>query len=282
MSLFAKIMVVVNLILAVVFLAAAGTFLNATESWKAKHGAAVTLHATEKTNLEKQRDGQAAQKDQAVTAAGHAETAKVAAEAKLSVLQNSSQALHEHNQKLEESLKTLAGTQQDMQTKNSELQTIIEDLRNEVARVEGEKRSLRDQNTTLTESLSRSEQVAKDTGAALAAQEIANGELTAKVDSMGTTVAMYNKHFGPLPGDLRMKALNAVVQAVDNANDIYILSVGSADEVEEGWEFTIYRDGEYIATVVIDKVFKNHASARTKSGLKRKDAQAGDGASTIL
>ena len=282
MSLFAKIMVVVNLILAVVFLAAAGTFLNATESWKAKHGSAVALHLTEKTDLIGQRDGRESQRDTAMQAQSAAEIAKAAAEAKLNVLQTSNQAVHEHNQKLEESLKTLTGTQQDLQTKNSELQTIIGDLRNDVARVEGEKRTLRDQNTTLTESLKRSEQDAKDTGISLAAAEITNGELAAKVDSMGTTIAMYNKEFGPLPGDLRMKALNAVVQAVDNANDIYILSVGSADEVEEGWEFTIYRDGEYIATVVIDKVFKNHASARTKSGLKRKDAQAGDGASTIL
>ena len=99
---------------------------------------------------------------------------------------------------------------------------------------------------------------------------------------MGTTIAMYKKEYGELSGGPMMKPLNAVVQAVDNANDIYILSVGSADEVEEGWEFTVYRDGEYIATVVVDKVFKNHASAHTKSGLKRKDAQAGDSASTSL
>jgi septal ring factor EnvC (AmiA/AmiB activator) len=282
MSLFAKIMVVVNLILAVVFLSAAGTFLNATESWKAKH-TSVTKELTDTVDtLNAQIAGQKAQKEQAQTAATNAQASKAAAEGKLSVLQSSNQAVHEHNQKLEESLKTLAGTQQDLQTKNSELQTIIEDLRNEVARVEGEKRTLRDSNTTLTESLSRSQQEAKDTAAALSAAEIANGQLNSKVDSMGTTIAMYNKEFGPLPGGPQMDPLTAVVQAVDNANDIYILSVGSADNVQEGWEFTIYRDSEYIATVVIDKVFKNHASARTKSGMKRKDAQAGDGAKTIL
>jgi SMC interacting uncharacterized protein involved in chromosome segregation len=282
MSLFAKIMVVVNLILAVVFLAAAGTFLNATESWKAKHGSAVALHATEKSDLEAQVAGQTSQKEQAQAASTAASTAKAEAEGKLKTLQDSNEALHGHNQNLEASLKTLADTQQDLQTKNSELQSIIENLRNEVARVEGEKAALRDQNTTLTESLGRAQQEAKDTAASLAAQEKANGELTSALDSMGTTLEMYKKEYGALSGGPQMKPLNAVVQAVDNANDIYILSVGSADEFDDGCDFTIHRNGEYIATVVVDKVFKNHASARTKSGLKRKDAQTGDGASTIL
>ena len=282
MSLFAKIMVVVNLILAVVFLAAAGTFLNATESWKAKHGSAVALHATEKSDLESQRDAQASQKDTAVAASSAAVAAKAEAEGKLKVLQDSNEALHTHNQNLEGSLKTLADTQQDLQTKNSELQAIIEGLRSEVAQAESDKAGLRDANTTLTESLARAEQAAADTAASLVAQEIANGELTAAMDSMDTTLTMYKKEFGALPGGVQMKPLNAVVQAVDNENDIYILSVGSADEVEEGWEFTIYRDGEYIATVVVDKVFQNHASAHTKSGLKSKEAQTGDNASTIL
>ena len=143
MSLFAKIMVVVNLILAVVFLAAAGTFLNATQSWKAQHGSAVALHATEKSDLQSQVAGHISSKESAVNAANAAEAAKQGAESKLSVLQNSNEALHAHNQKLEESLKTLATTQQDLQTKNSELQSLVENLRNEVARVEGEKAALR-------------------------------------------------------------------------------------------------------------------------------------------
>ena len=282
MSLFAKIMVVVNLILAVVFLAAAGTFLNATESWKARHNSAAAKHVQELDDVKLQRDAREKARDTAKSAANAAEVAKAGAEGKLLVLQNSNEALSAHNQKLEESLKTLAGTQADLQTKNSELQTIVENLRTEVARVEGEKRSLKDQNTTLTESLGRSQQEAKDTAAALSAAEIANGDLSKKVDAQGTTIAMYNKEFGALSGGPRMMPLDAVVQAVDNANDIYILSVGSADKVKMGWEFTIYRNGEYISTVVVDKVFKNHASARTKSGLKKKDAQAGDGASTVL
>jgi len=282
MSLFAKIMVVVNLILAVVFLASAGTVLNAMESWKAKHGRDTEALQAENADLAKQRDAQTAAKDKAQGAANESEKAKVAAEEKLNVLQNSNDAVMAHNAKLEEQLQTLVNTQQDLQTKNSELQGIIENLRGELARAEGEKRDALAEGETLRQQVARLEQELADAGTALAAQEMANTAQAETIDQLNTTVAMYNKHFGPLPGGVTMKPLDAVVQAVDNANDIYILSVGSADGVTEGYEFTVHRNGEYIATVVVDKVFANHASARTKDGLKRKDAQAGDGASTIL
>lgn len=282
MSLFAKIMVVVNLILAVVFLSSAGTVLNAMESWKAKHGRDTQALTAERDDLARQRDSQIQQKETAIGAAAAAEQRATGAESKLDVLQNSADAVMAHNAKLEEQLQTLVNTQQDLQTKNSELQGIIENLRGELARAEGEKRDANSQVETLQQSVARLEQELSDTGAALASQEMANKAQSEQIDAQNTTIAMYNKHFGPLPGGVAMKPLDAVVQAVDNANDIYILSVGSKDGVQEGYEFTVHRNGEYIATVVVDKVFANHASAKTKDGLKRKDAQAGDGASTIL
>ena len=282
MSLFAKIMVVVNLILAVVFLASAGTVLNAMESWKAKHGRDTTELQASNADLESQRDAQASAKDRALSAQGASETAKVAAEAKLNVLQNSNDAVMAHNAKLEEQLQTLVNTQQDLQTKNSELQGIIENLRGELARAEGEKRDANAKVETLERSVARLEQQNADAAAALGAAEMAVTAAAEANDRLKTEIAMYNKHFGALPGGVAMKPLDAVVQAVDNANDIFILSVGSNDGVSEGYEFTVHRNGEYIATVVVDKVFANHASAHTKDGLKRKDAQAGDGASTIL
>ena len=283
MSLFAKIMVVVNLILAVVFLASAGTVLNAMESWKVRHGDDTKKLNDDIVALEGQVEAQKKAKETAQGAAAAAETAKVAAEEKLNVLQNSNDQVMAHNAKLEEQLQTLVNTQQDLQSTNSQLNTTIDDLRGQVARAEGEKRDANSQVETLTQTVARLEQEVADANAQVASQEAANVAQAEQLDQLNTTLAMYKKEFGPLPGGATMmKPLDAVIQAVDNANDIYILSVGSKDGVTEGYEFTVHRNGEYIATVVVDKVFSNHASARTKDGLKRKDAQAGDAASTIL
>ena len=53
-------------------------------------------------------------------------------------------------------------------------------------------------------------------------------------------------------------------------------------EALAGVEFTVFRGSEYIATIVIDKVFPNYASGRTKAGLKKREVQAGDEAATNL
>jgi hypothetical protein len=64
--------------------------------------------------------------------------------------------------------------------------------------------------------------------------------------------------------------------------DVYILSVGSKDGVKEGYEFTVYRGNEYVATVVVDHAYPNYSAAHTKPGTKKRDAQPGDEAATRL
>ena len=85
-----------------------------------------------------------------------------------------------------------------------------------------------------------------------------------------------------MSGAIAMKKIDAKVQAADNGVDIYILSVGSADGVTEGYEFHVYRGNTYVATVVVDKVFPNHCSTHVKDGLKKGDIRPGDDASTYL
>lgn len=53
----------------------------------------------------------------------------------------------------------------------------------------------------------------------------------------------------------------ANVQAFDLEHDIYILDVGSDDDVREGDRLAVTVDGGEPFTVVVDKVFNNHASA---------------------
>ncbi len=282
MSLFAKIMVVVNLILAVVFLSAAGTFLNATESWKSNYDVMEKEKDGVIEALTGQVDAQKTEKEAAKSAANTAQTAKAVAEAGMKTQQDSNNALMAQNNALQAQLEVLTTAQGDLQKINNESQTLVDTLRGDLARTEGEKRDANDMVQTLQEQIAGLNQQVADAEASLAAQEMANSSQADQIDQLGTTIAMYNKHFGPLPGGVVMKPLSAVVQAVDNANDIYILSVGSKDGVQEGYEFTIHRGGNYVATVVVDKVFANYASARTKDGLKNMDAQAGDSANTHL
>ena len=97
-----------------------------------------------------------------------------------------------------------------------------------------------------------------------------------------TTVAMYQKKFGALADVIQMKDVKGVVQAAHDADDIYIISVGAKDQVQVGYEFTVFRGNEYISTIVIDKVWPDKASGRTKAGMRRKPIVPGDEVATRL
>ena len=117
---------------------------------------------------------------------------------------------------------------------------------------------------------------------ALAAAETAANELREQLDTSSTLLARYKAEKGALSGGVTMASVKGVVQAVDNKVDIYVISVGIKDKVEVGYEFMVYRGSDYVSTIVIDKVFPNYASGRTKPGTKKRDVMAGDECATRL
>src|ERR1700733_9306487 len=113
MSLFARIMVVVNFILAVAFLAAAGTLLGAAEDYKAKY-------ETSKTALEKEVDLQKQlvndRDAKLVAASGRqsaAESSAASANASLKTLQSTNDQLFASFQSLKADYDKLAASQTD-------------------------------------------------------------------------------------------------------------------------------------------------------------------------
>jgi hypothetical protein len=55
--------------------------------------------------------------------------------------------------------------------------------------------------------------------------------------------------------------IDALVSAVDGAEDLVLLSVGSDQKVQEGYEFTIYRDASFIGKVKVTKVYPSLSGA---------------------
>jgi peptidoglycan hydrolase CwlO-like protein len=282
MSLFAKIMVVVNFFLAVAFLAAAGTLLGAAEDWKKRYEDSSSNAQQEITALKAQVD----QRDKSLTSErgrfSESEKGRVAAEANQKTLQDSNKALETANTELRRNLETLATAQKDLQGKNAEQSSTIDKLRNDLNSAETARREVESKYRASSEEVARLSQSVETAEKALAAQQAENTTLNSRLDELSTTISRYQKEKGQLTGAMSMKPVNGVVQAVSNKDDIYVLSVGRKDGVEEGYEFTVYRGSEYISTVVIDKVFEQYSSGRTKPGTKRKDVVAGDEATTQL
>jgi peptidoglycan hydrolase CwlO-like protein len=282
MSLFAKIMVIVNFILAVAFLAAAGTLLGASEDYKAKYEKALADAKDESTKL----NAQVTERENKIKETGiriaDTDKARAAAEALLKELQNSNTALSTAGAQLRADLDKLADAQKDLQNTLASQNKMIDEGRDalsksEAARKEGDAK-IKAQSDEIAR-LAQANETAEKTAAASAADAKV---LREKVDEQTTLLDRYKKEKGPITGGVTMKPVNGVVQACNNKVDIYIISVGSHDGVEVGYEFTVYRGSEYVSTIVIDKVFPNYASGTTKTGTKKRDVMAGDECTTRL
>ena len=103
-------------------------------------------------------------------------------------------------------------------------------------------------------------------------------EARARIAATGSSGAADKPKPAPTekPGTAAADAHECVVQAVDNKNDIYVISTGTKDGVEKGMEYEVRRGGEAIGSIVIDSVFPNYASGFRKPGGKDFAVQAGD------
>jgi len=283
MSMFAKIMVVVNFVLAVAFLAAAGTLLGAAEDYKYKYETAGKDWKDEKAKYEAQVSDFQNKLNDSSKRFTDLQTMKAAAEAQLKQLQDSNTATNAANTQLRGDLDKLSAAQKDLQEKLADLNKQIDSTRAELATSEAGRKEAMDKNKAQSDEIARLTQDKETAEKSLAAAATKSKSDAEQIDSLTTTVAMMKQSGGNTKsGAMAMSDVKGVVQAVDNKVDIYVLSVGSKDGVKAGYEFTIYRGSEYVSTIVIDKVFPNYSSGMTKPGTKKRDVMPGDEAATRL
>jgi len=102
-----------------------------------------------------------------------------------------------------------------------------------------------------------------------------------------TLIAMAQEHgvdFVALLSGPPVPAIDARVAAVKNdvQPGLVLLSVGSDDKVEKGFHFSIYRGSEFVGKVVVEKVLKDSCGCRVLFTKDNSQIQAGDSAATRL
>lgn len=282
MSMFAKIMVVVNFILAVAFLAAAGTLLGAAEDYKGQFEKYKKSAESDKAALNEQVEKATNKAKEAEGRFNSSEQTKAGAEGQLKQLQDSNSALNLANTQMRAELDKIAEAQKDLQAKLADLNTQLDKTRGDLAASEAGRKESNDKGKAQSDEIARLMQDKETTEKALAAAAVKEKELSEQADMQATLIARYKKEHGPLFGGKSSADIKGVVSAVDNKVDVYVLSVGSKDKVEVGDEFTVYRGSQYVSTIIIDKVFPNLSSGSTKPGTKKMDIQAGDECATRL
>jgi len=282
MSVIAKILIVLNLLLAVVFLGASATFLGQQESWKKKHDDLAAQKKLEIDDLTAQRDAatQRAREQEGVAGQKQAEVQEL--QATLAAKEADYQQITERFGTLTGQYERLSQTYKDAVAQNEDLTKRLNDAINDKDTALTEKRAAIDaQNAAVTERKRLEGEVENLQGqvAELNKRLVAMGE---ELESTKILVEAYQSQVGSLPDLMNPPTIRARVTAVDADLNIVMISVGSDDGVKKGYAFTVYRGDQYIGKVIIDKVEKDYASGYSKKELEAdgQTIQVGDDATT--
>lgn len=284
MSMVAKILIVLNLILAVMVMGAAGAYLQSAENWKVQYENQKTTLSGEIKELGGRLQQTQASLDEANRKATAAESARSAAE-------SANRTLSENNNLNQKKLADYNATLQAMEAKMGNLQANLEAARQENATLQGEKKQADDEKRAALAAKGAAETEQKrlenevaNLGSMLNASQKSGAEVAAQLEAANTTIDMYKGKFGSI--GLVGAPVKGQVLAADAKMDIYLISVGTKDGLKMADELTIYRNDQFVAVVVVDKVFDDKASVVVKrmngKPLKKADIQQGDKVASVF
>jgi hypothetical protein len=280
MSVIAKILIVLNLVLAVVFLGASATFLGQQESWKKKHDDLKSASAATIADLTAQRDG-------ANRTARDQETLAGQRQEQIAELQGTLQAKESDYTQITERYNTLLGQYERLSQTYKDAVALNDSLTQQKNALINEKDDALTAKRDAIDAKNAAETEQKRLEGELEAAQMANSELAKRHmelsdqhESQTVLLEAYVEKFGSLSDVMNPPTIRARVTAVDNNLNIVMLSVGRDDKVKVGFAFTVYRGNEYIGKVIIDKVEADYASGYSVKELEQGAIQVGDDATT--
>lgn len=280
----AKILIVLNLILAVAVMGAAGAYLQSAENWKKTSEEADAKYKSEIATLNERLGKTQVSLDEAGRAKAAALQAQAAAEA-------SNRTLTENNSVLVKQVNDISGSLEGINAKMKDLQGNLDAARTANERLQGEKKQAEDEKRAALDAQAKAETEQKrltaengNLSAMLDATQKDKVALADNLEAANTHLEMYKAKYGPLSGETT--PVKGQVLAADAAMDIYLISVGTKDGVKIADELTVFRGDKFIAQVVVDQVFPDKASVVVKKlagkPMKQADIKTGDKVATTL
>lgn len=282
MSSIGKVFVIVNLVLALLVLGAAGALLKRTDVTTQQYKEAQASLATAKTELETAR-GEFAEHERALAAdkaklTQDLESADVARQ----TAENKALKLEADNQQLRDDVSKINNTLTSFQATFSTTEQRVQELT--------------EQNGTLRQEMMDAKQAANDADTAKSeaesktqASERQVAELQDQLDKTKSELASANKLVEVAKAQgvdvkniMAMPRIEAQVTEVDEQYHFVVLDKGKKDNVERGFTFDIHRNGEYLGRVKVDQIYDNYSTARVEFNAPNTKMARFDKASTYL
>jgi hypothetical protein len=280
----AKILIVLNLILAVAVMGAAGAYLQSAETWKKNHTEAEARSKAEIATLNDRIGKAETAKDEAVRGKGAAQQAQAAAEAANRTLTENNALLSKQVNDISGSLEGIKTQMKDQNANLDAARAANEKLQGEKSTAEADKRAALDAQAKAETEQKRLTAENANLSAMLDATQKDKVALADNLEAANTHLTMYKNKYGNLSGETT--PVKGQILAADSALDIYLISVGSKDGVKIADELTVFRGDTFVAVVVVDQVFNDKASVIVKKlngkPMKKSDIKTGDKVATAL
>jgi hypothetical protein len=282
MSSIGKIFVVVNLVLSLLVLGAAGALLKQTEVTKAQvtelqgklSGAEQALAEANSAFTERERvlnlEKQRLQEDK-----DDLEVARQNADRNVARLEADNQQLRDDVTKINSKLDALESSYSTTLQRSQELTDLNATLRTESMDAKEAQRQAEMEQRNMTDLLAAAERRAIELDDRLAA---ATAEASDAAKLLEVAVA---SGFDPTTV-VAMPRIEANIADVDEQYGFVVLDKGSNDQVQKGFTFEVHRGGDYLGRVRVDQVYANYATATIQILADDARMQRFDRASTYL
>jgi hypothetical protein len=281
----AKILIVLNLILAVVVMGAAGAYLQSAENWKKSF-----QEKDNKYNLDTKELNERITKLQG--SLDEANRGKAAAEQKRAEFEALNRGLSENNTLLLKKIDDLVGSYTGISAELKDLKGNLDAARQANEKLQTERKKAEDDQRAALDAQAKAETEAKrlgnENGNLTAMLDGANkdkADLADKLDSANAHLHQYQVKFGENLGMLAAPVKGQIL-AANSEVDIYLISVGEKDGLKVADELTVFRGDQFVAVVVVDKVFADKASVVVKKvngkPFKKGDIKQGDKVANVL
>jgi DNA repair exonuclease SbcCD ATPase subunit len=284
MGMFAKIFIVVNLVLAVVFLGAASTLLGTAEDYKGKLDEVTKQTTAEKKKLNDQiaefQADNSKYKGEKTLWMNKNEELETRIQRDTVTYTNLTEKFNraiETNSAYQKSLEGLNGLLENEKKQNGVLAKQCETALSDMRKAKDDADNLRSDNERLMASV-------KNLQGNLAQAEKENARVIAENAEKSSWIKQIQRRLGvAVTGGIKnMAAVDALVARVDEELNIVLITIGTDDELNIGDTMTVYRGNEYVGKLIIDKKGDDWASGHMDMGLTKTFPQQGDSASTKL
>jgi hypothetical protein len=283
MSSIAKVFIIINFVLSVLFLGVSASFLS--QHWDYRQSYLEAKHVY-RTDIE-QRDNELKQEKEG----------KDQLRALLSERTKSTKDAQDEIENLKQQNNRLTEDKQDLSNKLKSLTQSFNQISDTVKNAESEKEKLKAQAKDAEQRVIVAESNAKAAYEELSKKEIELNELSGRLVQTEKMLKRSSKELWEakqivrsvrelninLPSVIvKTPPIDGQILAVDAKVPLVMLSVGKDDGVEKGFQFTVYRENRYVGRVTIQEVYKDMSAAQIDPSMTVKAIQKGDSVTTKI